>query len=267
MPVALYIVDAFTNVRFAGNPAAICLLTDRADVNWMQNVAAEMNLSETAFLNQRIDPREEGFDLRWFTPLAEVDLCGHATLASAHILWTTGALSELEVARFHTRSGLLTATTDDGWIELDFPALAAKTALSPPNLKSALVGEAIWVGWTGMDYLVEVLDAAAVRDLTPDFVGLSEVETRGIIVTARAEKNSGADFVSRFFAPRYGINEDPVTGSAHCSLGPYWATKLHKNELVGHQLSGRGGEVRVAVDGHRVRLSGMATTVLRGELL
>ena len=266
MGAALYIVDAFTNVRFAGNPAAICLLTDRADAFWMQNVAAEMNLSETAFLNQRGEALEEGFDLRWFTPLAEVDLCGHATLASAHILWTTGALSELEVARFHTRSGLLTATSDEGWIELDFPALMAKTVLPPPNLKSALTIEPVWVGWTGMDYLVEVPHAAAVRDLTPDFAALLEVETRGIIVTARAEKNYGADFVSRFFAPRYGIDEDPVTGSAHCSLGPYWATKLHKNELVGHQLSGRGGEVRVAVDGHRVRISGKAVTVLRGEL-
>ena len=266
MPAALYIVDAFTNVRFAGNPAAICLLTDRADAFWMQNVAAEMNLSETAFLNQRGEALEEGFDLRWFTPVAEVDLCGHATLASAHILWTTGALSELEVARFHTRSGLLTATSDEGWIELDFPALMAKTVLPPPNLKSALTIEPVWVGWTGMDYLVEVPHAAAVRDLTPDFAALLEVETRGIIVTARAGKNYGADFVSRFFAPRYGIDEDPVTGSAHCSLGPYWATKLHKNELVGHQLSGRGGEVRVAVDGHRVRLSGKAVTILRGEL-
>ena len=266
MPAALYIVDAFTNVRFAGNPAAICLLTDRADAFWMQNVAAEMNLSETAFLNQRGEALEEGFDLRWFTPLAEVDLCGHATLASAHILWTTGALSELEVARFHTRSGLLTATSDEGWIELDFPALMAKTVLPPPNLKSALTIEPVWVGWTGMDYLVQVPHAAVVRDLTPNFAALLEVETRGIIVTARAEKNYGADFVSRFFAPRYGINEDPVTGSAHCSLGPYWATKLHKNELVGHQLSGRGGEVRVAVDGHRVSLSGKAVTVLRGEL-
>ena len=266
MPAALYIVDAFTNVRFAGNPAAICLLTDSADAFWMQNVAAELNLAETAFLNQRGEALEEGFDLRWFTPLAEVDLCGHATLASAHILWTTGALSELEVARFHTRSGLLTATSDEGWIELDFPALMAKTVLPPPNLKSALTIEPVWVGWTGMDYLVEVTHAAAVRDLTPDFAALLEVETRGIIVTARAEKNYGADFVSRFFAPRYGIDEDPVTGSAHCSLGPYWATKLHKNELVGHQLSGRGGEVRVAVDGHRVRLSGKAVTVLRGEL-
>ena len=266
MPAALYIVDAFTNVRFAGNPAAICLLTDRADAFWMQNVAAEMNLSETAFLNQRGEALEEGFDLRWFTPLAEVDLCGHATLASAHILWTTGALSEVEVIRFHTRSGLLTATSDEGWIELDFPALMAKTVLPPPNLKSALTIEPVWVGWTGMDYLVEVPHAAAVRDLTPDFAALLEVETRGIIVTARAEKNYGADFVSRFFAPRYGIDEDPVTGSAHCSLGPYWAAKLHKKELVGHQLSGRGGEVRVAVDGHRVRLSGKAVTVLRGEL-
>ncbi len=266
MRAALYIVDAFTNVRFAGNPAAICLLTDRADAFWMQNVAAEMNLSETAFLNQRGEALEDGFDLRWFTPLAEVDLCGHATLASAHILWTTGVLSEVEVARFHTRSGLLTATSDESWIELDFPALMAKTVLPPPNLKSALTIEPVWVGWTGMDYLVEVPHAAVVRDLTPNFAALLEVETRGIIVTARAEKNYGADFVSRFFAPRYGIDEDPVTGSAHCSLGPYWATKLHKNELVGHQLSGRGGEVRVAVYGHRVRLSGKAVTVLRGEL-
>lgn len=267
MPTSIYIVDAFTNVRFAGNPAAICLLTDKAGANWMQNVAAEMNLSETAFLNRRGEALEEGFDLRWFTPLAEVDLCGHATLASAHILWTTGALSELEAARFHTRSGLLTATNEEGWIELDFPALVATAALSPPNFESSLAVEAIWVGWTGMDYLVEVNNAAAVRDLTPDYTALSEIDTRGIIITARAEKNSAADFVSRFFAPRYGINEDPVTGSSHCSLGPYWATKLNKNELLGHQLSGRGGEVRVAVDGHRVRLLGKAMTVLCGELL
>ena len=267
MAVALYIVDAFANVRFSGNPAAVCLLRDKPDEGWMQNVAMEMNLSETAFLSQRGTAPEEGFDLRWFTPSAEVDLCGHATLASAHVLWTTGVLARHKAAIFHTQSGLLTATTDDGWIELDFPSILAKAVPYPPNLRSALAVEATWFGWTGMDYLIELGNEREVLEVKPNFVALAEVETRGTIVTARAEKNRNADFVSRFFAPRYGINEDPVTGSAHCSLGPYWGAKLSKDELIGHQMSDRGGEVVVSLDGKRVRLSGKAVTTMSGEFL
>ncbi|PPR18130.1 MAG: putative isomerase YddE [Alphaproteobacteria bacterium MarineAlpha9_Bin7] len=267
MPTVLCIVDAFTNVRFAGNPAAVCLLSENVETTWMQNVAKEMNLSETAFMSQRSEGLKDGFDLRWFTPLAEVDLCGHATLAGAHILWERGILPKLNKALFHTRSGVLTAKISDGWIEMDFPALVAKTVPSPPNFQSVLAFDPVWVGWNGMDYLVELSSPANVRDLAPDYTVLSKLDTRGIIVTARSEGESDVDFVSRFFAPRYGIKEDPVTGSAHCSLGPYWASKLDRNELVGRQLSSRGGDVRVLVDGTRVRLSGKAVTVLRGELV
>jgi len=266
MSIPLYIVDAFAEAPFSGNPAAVCLLEERAKPDWMQNVAMEMNLSETAFLSPRGAASDKGFDLRWFTPLHEVDLCGHATLASAHVLWTTGVLSQREAAFFHTRSGLLTATRSNGWIEIDFPSASPKTVPYPENLRSALAVQATWVGWTGVDYLVEVAHEREVLNVKPNLVVLAEVETRGTIVTARAEKSRDADFVSRFFAPRYGINEDPVTGSAHCSLGPYWGAKLSKDELIGHQVSGRGGEVTVSLDGERVRLSGKAVTTLSGEL-
>jgi predicted PhzF superfamily epimerase YddE/YHI9 len=255
-------VDAFTDRPFTGNPAAVCLLPKPADRSWMQAVAREMNLAETAFLVRQND----GFDLRWFTPGTEVDLCGHATLASAHVLWEEQQLRNDEVARFHTRSGVLTASRDPGLIWLDLPATPSHPAPAPAELDRGLGTPMGYVGQTSFDYLVELESEAAVRKLEPDLNALARLPVRGVIVTARAE--SGAyDFVSRFFAPQAGVPEDPVTGSAHCGLAPFWAERLNKTELVGYQASARGGVVRVRLEGTRVRLGGQAVTVLRGELL
>ena len=255
-------VDAFTDQPFRGNPAAVCVLPAARDAGWMQEVAREMNLSETAFLVARAD----GYDLRWFTPTVEVDLCGHATLASAHVLWESGQLPPDAQARFHTRSGLLTATRRGDWIELDFPARPATELASPPaEVLRALGVEPVFAGRTKDDYLIEVRDEETVRQASPDFSQLKRADSRGAIVTARAT-SAGYDFVSRFFAPGAGIDEDPVTGMAHCSLGPYWQGRLGKDEFTAYQASARGGTVRVRVGGDRVYLGGQAVTVLRGEL-
>jgi PhzF family phenazine biosynthesis protein len=262
MAVPIVQVDAFTDRPFRGNPAAVCFLDQPRPEAWMQHVAAEMNLSETAFL----EPLSDGHRLRWFTPAAEVDLCGHATLASAHALWETGRLPEQESARFHTRSGLLTCRRDGAWIEMDFPAEPPLPADPPAELVQALGRAPRWVGRNRLDYLVELDDEAAVRGLAPDLDRLRMVETRGLIVTARSAE-AGADFVSRFFSPRLGIDEDPATGSAHCGLGPFWGERLGRSKLVGRQLSPRGGVIRVGLAGDRVRLGGQAVTVVRGELL
>jgi PhzF family phenazine biosynthesis protein len=255
-------VDAFTDHAFAGNPAAVCLLDEARDERWMQNVAREMNLSETAFLV----PRKDGYDLRWFTPEAEVDLCGHATLASAHVLWEEDILDKQETARFHTRSGLLSATRKEGWIEMDFPAELQKPAIAPPALTSALGTTPVYLGKNRFDYLVELESEEALRSLHPDIALLKTIPARGVIVTAPTDSKD-YDFVSRFFAPAVGINEDPVTGSAHCCLGPYWQKRLKKDIFTAYQASARGGIVRVTVQGDRVLLGGQAVTVLRGELL
>ena len=256
-------VDAFADRPFAGNPAAVCVLSSPGDPEWMQQVAREMNLAETAFLVRRRD----GFDLRWFTPTVEVDLCGHATLASAHVLWEEGHLNPAETARFHTKSGVLTASRQASLIWLDFPATPAQPAPTPIELELGLAECGIkYVGLTSFDYLVELESEAAVRSLVPDLNALAQLPVRGVIVTARSADGSH-DFVSRFFAPAAGVPEDPVTGSAHCGLGPYWADRLGKNELVGYQASPRGGTVRVRVEGDRAHLGGQAITVLRGELL
>ena len=255
-------VDAFTDKPFSGNPAAVCVLPEPRSDRWMQQVAQEMNLSETAFLL----PQEDGFNLRWFTPTVEVDLCGHATLASAHVLWSAGHLEPNQEARFHTRSGLLTAQQQDGWIELNFPAQPPVETPVPPELPAALgVGNLRYVGSNQIDYLVELDSEAAVRDLQPDFKQLQAIACRGIIVTSRAT-TEGYDFVSRFFAPQAGIDEDPVTGSAHCCLGPFWQARLHKSEFLAYQASARGGVVRVRCQGDRIYLGGKAITVLQGEL-
>ncbi|MEP6551448.1 MAG: PhzF family phenazine biosynthesis protein [Gemmatimonadales bacterium] len=255
-------IDAFTDRPFAGNPAAVCLLPAPRDERWMQQVASEINLAETAFLVRRA----EGFDLRWFTPVAEVDLCGHATLASAHLLWEEGQLQPSEAAIFHTRSGVLSAKRQGDMIWLDFPATPARPATMLPDLERAVGAPIKYLGRTEYDYLIEVESESAVRSLQPDLALLALLPVRGVVVTARSGDGTH-DFVSRFFAPRLGIPEDPVTGSAHCGLGPFWAARLGTNELAGYQASSRGGTVLVRVDGERVHLGGKAVTVLRGELL
>jgi predicted PhzF superfamily epimerase YddE/YHI9 len=257
----LFQVDAFTAEPFSGNPAAVVVLPVAAEPAWMQRVAAEMNLSETAFLV----PRPDGFDLRWFTPAVEVDLCGHATLASAHALWQGGFLAGDAQARFYTKSGLLTATPVGDWIELDFPATIAEPAEPPAGLLEALGAHARYVGKSRFDYLVEVADESVVRALRPDHARLRTLPVRGVIVTSLAT-TAGFDFVSRFFAPGSGIDEDPVTGSAHCCLTPYWSRKLGRTSFTARQVSARGGTLRVELAGDRVTLRGQAVTVLRGEL-
>lgn len=264
MPIPLLQIDAFTNEAFAGNPAAVCVLPTARDSGWMLGVAREMNLPETAFLVPA--DSGDGFDLRWFTPAVEVDLCGHATLAAAHALWQTKRLAPNDVARFHTKSGLLTATRHGDWIELDFPATLAEPCEPPAGLADALGVRPLYVGRSRFDYLVQVDRESTVRELAPDLAVLRTLPVRGVIVTA-AGTTAGWDFVSRFFAPAAGIDEDPVTGSAHCTLGPFWGPRLGKSDLVARQLSVRGGTLRLQLDGTRVRLSGQAVTVLRGELL
>ena len=258
----IFQVDAFTDQAFSGNPAAVCVLPEAADDAWMQDVASEMNLSETAFLVAQAG----GYDLRWFTPVAEVDLCGHATLASAHILWEQGFLPLDEQARFNTKSGLLSATRKDSWIELNFPAEPETQADAPETLFKAFGVEAQYVGKNRFDFLLEFESEEIIRKMTPDFGLLGTISGRGFMITSRSD-SSEYDFISRFFAPAFGINEDPVTGSAHCCLGPYWAQKLGKQELAAYQASSRGGVVRVRVGDDRVYLGGQAVTVMRGSLL
>jgi PhzF family phenazine biosynthesis protein len=255
-------IDAFTDRPFSGNPAAVCMLPAPRDADWMQQVAAEMNLAETAFLVRRA----EGFDLRWFAPAAEVDLCGHATLASAHLLWEEGHLEQTEFAIFHTRSGVLGAKRQGDMIWLDFPATPVRPATMLPDLERAVGAPIEYLGRTAFDYLIEIESEAAVRSLQPDLALFARLPVRGIAITARSD-DGRHDFVSRFFAPRLGIPEDPVTGSAHCGLGPFWAARLGTNQLAGYQASSRGGTVLVRVNGDRVHLGGQAVTVLRGELL
>jgi PhzF family phenazine biosynthesis protein len=254
-------VDAFTNTPFAGNAAAVCVLSASPSENWMQHVAREMNLSETAFLT----PDGDGYNLRWFTPSVEVALCGHATVASAHVLWEDGHLPPNVQARFHTLSGVLLADKRGEWIDLDFPATPADLAEAPAGLLDALGAEVHFVGKNKFDYLIEVGSEKLLRNLRPDFGMLRKLPVRGVIVTSRSESPQ-FDFVSRFFAPGSGIDEDPVTGSAHCALGPYWADRLGKSQFTAYQASPRGGVIRVTVKGNRVILGGQAITVLRGEL-
>ncbi len=275
----LFIVDAFTDRPFAGNPAAVCLLDGPADDRWMQALAAEMNLSETAF----VVPRDAGFGLRWMTPQVEVDLCGHATLASAHVLWQQGRVPSDQPIVFHTRSGPLTCIrregedtalrggTSDSWsesatlIEMDFPANPPRPVAPPPDLSRAMGTEPLWVGQTRFDYFLELPSAVEVHRLQPDIRLLKALRIRGVIVTARSDRPE-FDFISRFFAPGAGVDEDPVTGSAHCALGPFWAERLNRSELVAFQASRRGGVVRVRVRGERVTLGGQAVTVLTGSV-
>lgn len=267
MSLELWQVDAFTARPFAGNPAAVCLLDRPRPDAWLQSVGAEMNLSETAFLL----PEGDLYGLRWFTPAVEVDLCGHATLASAHVLWESGLLPAAASARFATRSGLLGARRLEGegnWIELDFPRIEPTPAAPPPGLLPALglvsPPAGVWRG--GPDWLVELGGEEEVRAVRPDFARLRGETERGVIVTALGAAGGGADFVSRFFAPAAGIDEDPVTGSTHCALAPHWAARLGRAELVARQVSPRGGWLRLRLMDERVGIAGQAVTVLTAAL-
>ncbi len=265
MTTLLYQADAFTDTPFRGNPAAVCLLDGPREEDWMRSLAAEMNLSETAFLL----PEGDGYRLRWFTPRVEVSLCGHATLASAHILWEQGFLPTQEPARFETLSGRLTAhSLPGGWIGLDFPAQPPSPADAPEGLLAALgVSEeqVRFVGRYKNNTLVELDREQTVRSLTPDFERLEQVETRAVSVTAMAD-DPQLDFVSRFFAPRMGINEDPVTGSAHTALTPFWSAITGKPELEAMQVSARGGRLRLRALGERVAIAGQAVTIFSARL-
>jgi PhzF family phenazine biosynthesis protein len=261
MGVRCFQIDAFTDRPFAGNPAAVCLLDEERDAPWMQAVAVEMNLSETAFV-RRLD---DGFELRWFTPAYEVELCGHATLASAHALWNERIVSDSQPIRFHSKSGVLTCTRAGDLIELDFPATPVQEANPPSGLIEALGGDPQFIGESRYDKFVVVASEQTLRSLDPDFAALPQLPMRGVIVTSTSD-DSRFDFMSRYFAPGAGIDEDPVTGSAHCCLGPYWSERLGKSEMTGFQASARGGIVGVRVNGDRVLLGGQAVTVLRGEL-
>jgi PhzF family phenazine biosynthesis protein len=254
-------IDAFTSVPFRGNPAAVCLLDGPRPDAWMQSVAAEMNLSETAFLL----PEGDGWRLRWLTPAAEVSLCGHATLASAHALWQLGRLAPQQTACFNTLSGVLTAVQKDGWIEMDFPARDPQPQEPPAGLDEALGAAPVAVQRWNNSFLIEVASEAELRGLAPDFAALKALPLRSVAVTCRSE-TPGYDFISRYFAPRMAVNEDPVTGSAHCALATYWGRKLDQNAFSAYQASPRGGELRLQRKGERVLLSGQAVTVLKGEL-
>lgn len=260
--VPVYQVDAFTDQPFSGNPAAVCYLMVPRDDEWKQQVAMEMNLSETAFFSAL-----EGngkFELRWFTPTAEVYLCGHATLATAHVIWQTELAGAEDRLLFETKSGVLTARKKGDWIELDFPVESVTQCEVPAGLMEALgIEAAFFVGKNRMDYLIELDTPEAVAAVNPDFRALREVDARGVIVTAKADSPQ-MDFVSRFFAPAVGVDEDPVTGSAHCGLGPYWEERLGRSSLTGYQASHRGGIVQLEVQGERVLLRGQAVTVMQG---
>ncbi|MFO0914870.1 MAG: PhzF family phenazine biosynthesis protein [Pirellulales bacterium] len=255
-------IDAFTSEPFRGNPATVCLLEHSRSADWMQRVAAELNQTETAFVRAEGDELQ----LRWFTPRVEVDLCGHATLAAAHALWSEGCLEESSPIEFQTRSGTLTARKRDPWIELNFPATPATEVPTAAELLSALGIETAWCGQSSADYLIVVPNESIVRGLQPDLARLAQIPTRGVIVTAKSD-DARWDFVSRFFAPACGIDEDHVTGSAHCCLAPYWSSVLGKDRLTGYQASRRGGIVQTELADDRVLLRGKAITIWRGELL
>lgn len=262
MNCPIYIVDAFTDKAFKGNPAAVCFPKEDVDSNWMQSVAAEINLSETAFLRKS----NEGFDLRWFTPEVEVDLCGHATLASAHVLWESSLLDSGEVAIFNSKSGVLTAEKKNEEIELNFPSMSIQEISGTEKLKEALGIDFVYTGHAKGYYIFEVESEDIVINTKPDFSALKEITDCGVIVTSKSTSEE-FDFVSRFFAPAYGIDEDPVTGSAHCVLGPYWKKKLNKEILRAYQASRRGGVLSIRIEDERVYIAGEAVTVMKGELV
>lgn len=262
MAISIYQVDAFSQEAFRGNPAAVCLLDSPLDARTMQNISIEMSLSETAFLEKR----EDGWGLRWFTPVKEVDLCGHATLASAHILWEIGKVGADEQICFHTRSGELTADNEEGLVKLNFPALDYVPVEIPASKLDAFGVSPLRTWRFGEKELIEVASEEEVRRLQPDFGALREMPGRGVVVTSISESEK-YDFISRYFAPWVGVDEDPVTGSVHCCLGPYWGARLEKQRLTAFQASARGGFIEIELLGDRVYLGGYAVTVLEGELV
>ncbi|MHB1457921.1 MAG: PhzF family phenazine biosynthesis protein [Armatimonadota bacterium] len=262
MSVSLYLVDAFTGMPFRGNPAAVCLLHKLADEEWMQNVAAEMNHSETAF----VYPEQSGYGIRWFTPTTEVELCGHAALASVHVLHEVGIIKDGEDIIFHAGDVHISAKCSDGRIEMDFPTLPVDAVETPEGLVEAIGVEPVSCSANKCLLLVELADEDAVRSFKPDFARIAAIDAPCLLITARSDSDA-YDFASRFFAPRMGVNEDPVTGSAHCSLGVYWQARLGKSEMIGYQASSRGGVVGVRVEGDRTFLSGMAVTIMTGVLI
>lgn len=259
--VKIFHIDAFTNKPFAGNPACVCILSSPRDEEWMQNMAKEMNLSETAFLYRQ----DNSFVLRWFTPVVEVNLCGHATLASAHVLWESNYLKPEEEARFYTKSGLLTALRIGEYIEMNFPVLFVKPGPALPDLAKALGVDIKQIGQTEFFCLVEVESEKVLRNINPNFEMLKTISSGGVIVTSPSDSGQ-FDFVSRCFAPKEGINEDPVCGSAHCVLAPHWQNKLNKSSFTAYQASSRGGIVHVSINGDRVFLKGEAVTIFKGEV-
>ncbi len=261
MKLPIFQIDAFTSEAFKGNPAAVCLLTEEIPELWLQKIAMEMNLSETAFLL----PENKGYHLRWFTPLMEVDLCGHATLASSFVLYHKDLVKKGDLIHFYTRSGELNASMKGDWITLDFPSFEEKPFLEAKRLNEVLRVEPIQVVSSGENVIVELKSSEEIRQLKPDFIQLVQIPIHGLAVTARSD-SSEFDFISRYFAPWVGINEDPVTGSVHACLGPYWEKRLRKKKMNAYQASARGGVVRIEVLGNRVRLDGQAVMIFEGEL-
>ena len=259
----IYQVDSFTSKPFSGNPAGVVIADLELPSEWMQLVAAEMNLAATAFA---VRESAASFHLRWFTSTVELDLCGHATLAAAHVIWEEGAVASGSELAFRTRSGELRASGGAGSVELDFPSEAPTPVTAPDGMLASLgIEKPLYIGRNRFDYLIEIASEADVRSLRPDLGALAKFDTRGVIVTARSG-TAEIDFVSRFFGPAVGVPEDPVTGSAHCALAPYWGDKMNKRQMRGLQVSRRGGTVGVRVEGARVFLLGDAVTVIRGEI-
>jgi PhzF family phenazine biosynthesis protein len=264
MKLPIFTVDAFTNEPFKGNPAAVCILKEEIPTSLMQSIAFELNLAETAFVLKEKD--SDTFSLRWMTPNSEVDLCGHATLATSHTLWQQGICKISDVINYNTRSGLLTAKNENGKITLDFPAIPQKKIEYPPELIDAIGGVVPkYVGMTKWNYIIELESERDIINLKPNFDIMLTLPGWGTIITAKADMN-GYDFISRFFAPEKGIQEDPVTGSAHCALAPYWQSRLGKDSFLAYQASERGGTLEIKIEGDRVMLTGDAVTVISGEI-
>lgn len=258
----LFHVNAFSQRPFGGNPAVVVLGPERSDAE-LQAMAAEFNLSETAFLTPIGDAH---YRLRWFTPAVEVDLCGHGTLAAAHVLWQTGEVAGAQTLRFETRSGELLARCDGEWIQLDFPRIPLSPLILDPAYAEALGCKPLQTLAAGAKFLLELAREEEIEELAPDFNALRALPGRGLMVTAPSS-SSGDDFVSRYFAPWVGVEEDPVTGSNHCALVPFWAERLGKTQLKARQISARGGALRLSLEGDRVLMSGQALTLWQGEWL